>query len=272
MSDRKLLKQVLLNLLNNAIKYNRQGGSILVKTETKPKYQESIVSVRISVTDTGLGIHPEDIAKLFLPFERIGAEKTRTEGVGLGLAIVKKIVIAMGGSVGVDSIVEQGSTFWIELPVPENQMSQTPQDDTNFRIKVINDDAIINAMSGTILYVEDNPDNAALVTEIIETHRPEINVIISPLGGPAVKLAIEYMPDLILLDLDLPDIKGNDVLNNLQIEEKTKSIPVVILTADATERQIEELMTAGASDYLTKPIDISMFLKVVDDTVEIIKT
>jgi signal transduction histidine kinase len=116
MSDRKLLKQVLLNLLNNAVKYNRQGGSIFVKIETLKKNNEGVVSVRVSIKDTGLGIHPDDIPKLFLPFNRLGAENTKTEGLGLGLTVVRRIIDALEGMVGVESIVGEGSVFWIDLP------------------------------------------------------------------------------------------------------------------------------------------------------------
>ena len=116
MSDRKRLNQALMNLLTNAVKYNREAGAIFVKTEMRPMNDTDIVSARISVTDTGWGISPEDIPKLFMPFERIGAEKTQTEGVGVGLALVKKIMDALEGTVGVESIVGKGSTFWIDLP------------------------------------------------------------------------------------------------------------------------------------------------------------
>jgi PAS domain S-box-containing protein len=126
-SDRKRLKQALINLLTNAVKYNRHGGTISVKSEPGPPIEEGRVSVRISVTDTGLGIHPDDIPKLFTPFERIGAEKTQTEGTGLGLAVVKKIMDAMKGTVGVETVVDKGSTFWLELPGAEEHMGQDRQ-------------------------------------------------------------------------------------------------------------------------------------------------
>jgi nitrogen-specific signal transduction histidine kinase len=299
MSDRKRLRQVLINLLNNAVKYNRQGGSIFVKAEKLSPKDERIVSVRISVTDTGLGIAPDDIPKLFIPFERIGAEQTFTEGTGLGLAVIKKIMDAMKGAVGVESVVGQGSTFWIELPITEQKISWENQQLNNVKLTAelvvankeiafqneekakraaelvvlkkmysIESGTTVPAKTGTILYIEDNIQNAELVGEIIGDHRPEINLISSVLGEPAVKLAIDNMPDLILLDLNLPDMSGSEVLTNLLADDKTKSIPVVIITADATQHQIEKLMTAGARDYLTKPLDLIIFLQVVDEWIK----
>ncbi len=301
-SDRKLLKQVLINLLNNAVKYNREGGAILVKTESMPPNDAGEVFIRVSVTDTGLGIHPDDIPKLFVPFERIGSEKTKTEGTGLGLAVVKKIIAAMEGVVGVESIVDEGSTFWIDLPTTGIEMSRENHqenngiltdnlDIANKEIAFQNEEkakraaelfmlkkkysretgTTVHAKTGTILYIEDNVQNAELVEDIFRDHRPEFHLIISGLGEPAVKLAIEHKPDLILLDLDLPDLDGATVMKNLLADIKTKAIPVVIITADATPRQIEKLMTAGARDYLTKPLDVNLFLQVVGDWIGVRK-
>ena len=319
MSDRKLLKQVLINLLNNAVKYNRPGGSIFIKTETLPPDDAGFVSARISVTDSGLGIPPENIPKIFVPFERIGAERTQTEGTGLGLAVVKKLMEAMEGAVGVESIVGEGSTFWIELPVAENHISWKNQHENN--VKLTADLQIANkqiayqneekadraaelviankelayqneekakrasellvlkkkysygtgtnvpSKNGTILYIEDNIQNAELVEEIIRNYRPGIQLITSEYGNTAVKLAAENLPDLILLDLDLPDMDGSTVLANLLADDLTKNIPVVILTADATQHQIEKLLAAGATEYLTKPLDINVLIMTVDDLI-----
>ncbi|MCL4547126.1 MAG: ATP-binding protein [Bacteroidetes bacterium] len=265
-TDHQRLKQVLLNLINNAVKYNRQGGSVKVEcTIQKPVSSKEFEEVknenviRISVTDTGKGIAQEYIEKLFKPFERIGAERTETEGTGLGLAISEKLIQAMGGRIGVESEVGKGSTFWIELPQTEGQQKHYERVG-----ELKNPEAEITQSSGTILYIEDNLSNIQLAEQILETHRPLIKLITNIYGKNAVQFAIDYRPNLILLDLDLPDIHGSEVIELLHAEPRTAEIPVIILSADAMTKQIEQLMKAGAEDYLIKPIDVVQFLKVVD--------
>jgi len=271
-ADHQRLKQVLLNLINNAVKYNRKGGSVkiesrILKNESKKEQPANIV--RISITDTGKGITREDIEKLFNPFERIGADKAETEGTGLGLSISKKLIEAMGGKIGVESEVGSfpagkagGSTFWIELPQTESQKDQYER--VSELTKPENE---ITLNSGIILYIEDNLSNIQLVEQILETHRPSINLITEMFGKKAVQFALDYKPDLILLDLDLPDIHGSEVLKLLRAEPDTEAIPVIILSADAMTKQIKRLMQAGAKDYLIKPIDVVQFLKIVDGVI-----
>jgi len=291
-ADHQRLKQVLLNLINNAVKYNRKGGTVKIEYQVKES-EENIIElgsslksdikksdenkkniIRISVIDTGKGISKKDIEKLFNPFERIGAEKTETEGTGLGLAISKKLIEAMGGKIGAESEVcdlpldsnadkqnkKSGSTFWIELPQAESQKKRYE------RISDITEpEAEITQKSGTILYIEDNLSNIQLVNQILETHRPFLNLLTNIYGKNAVQLAIDYKPELILLDLDLPDIHGSEVIKLLKAEPRTANIPVIIISADATTTQIKKLMATGAKDYLIKPIDVVQFLKAVDE-------
>jgi signal transduction histidine kinase/CheY-like chemotaxis protein len=262
-ADHHRLRQVLINLISNAIKYNREGGSVMIKTELQPGIAQGISFVRISVSDTGPGINPELIEKLFMPFERIGAEKTGVEGTGLGLMVVKKLMDIMGGRAGVESVSGEGSTFWIELPHiagHESALGQTEHRSLHHVMKT--------QKSGTILYIEDNASNTDLVEQILLDYRPFIRFVSSTKGAQTVPLAIKHTPDLILLDLDLPDMKGFEVIRLLQGEEKTRAIPVVVVSADAMAHQIEILMNAGSKDYLTKPLDIRTFLKVVDEWME----
>ena len=261
-SDSKRLKQVLLNLINNAIKYNCSKGTVTIKTDLMPSEIPDTFKVRISVTDTGWGISAEDIPKLFKPFERIGAEKTETEGTGLGLAVVKKLMDAMSGIIGVESTPGVGSTFWIELP-----QCQSPLEIIDKTGILLAETSKSPSKTGTILYIEDNVSNIELVEQVLSTQRPHIRLITNKNGRLAMPLAIEYEPDLILLDLDLPDIHGTEVLRLLKDEEITRKIPVVIISADAMLHQVEKLMKAGAKNYLTKPLDLPLFLLTIDEWV-----
>ncbi|MEI6899020.1 MAG: ATP-binding protein, partial [Bacteroidota bacterium] len=263
-ADRQRLKQVLLNLINNAVKYNRESGSVVIKTTPCKNEKSGESMIRIAISDTGFGIKPEDTHKLFQPFERIDADKTFTEGTGLGLMVVKKLTEIMNGKVGFESTPGVGSTFWIELPQATTGTNKRGQDE-----KLHATPSSFPEITGTILYIEDNFSNLELVNGIISSHRPQIRIISSIYGKDAVEMVRFNKPDLIFLDLNLPDINGNEVLANLKAEEISKSIPVIIISADAMPEQIDKLMLEGAVDYLTKPIDVIFFLKVVDQWLEI---
>ena len=263
-ADYQRFKQVMLNLMSNAIKYNHKGGKVLITADIIQS--ENVVQqvVRISVKDSGPGISPENIKKLFSPFERIGAETTETEGSGLGLVVVKKLLDAMDGEIGLTSELGVGSTFWFELPVCSGQIDQ------NFGVSesLVSESKPVIA-SGVVLYIEDNASNTELVGQTFTSYRPNIQFIADPYGRHAVNLAMEHRPFLILLDLNLPDIHGSEVLKQLRKEEKTKSIPVVVISADAMPKQIEKLMDGGAKHYLTKPLDLMVLLRIIDEFIPV---
>lgn len=256
-ADRQRLKQVFLNLLSNAIKYNRDGGTVTATCEQAPGDR-----MRITVSDTGHGIPQEKMDRLFAPFERIGAERTDIEGTGLGLALSKRLVEAMNGSIGVESEVGRGSTFWVELPLTESPFERLIQ---------VGDKGVAPAsreapvQPRTVLYIEDNLTNFRLIEHIMAV-RPGIKLLPAMQGWVGLDLARQHRPDIALVDLHLPDIQGDEVLRRLQADSRTRGIPVIIISADATPGEVERLLAAGASAYLTKPIDTEELLKIMDAT------
>jgi PAS domain S-box-containing protein len=257
-SDRQRLKQVLLNLINNAIKYNNEGGLVRLDVALLDAKDDGEQPVRISVADTGVGISESDLPKIFVPFERIGAERTNTEGTGLGLSVVKKLMDVMGGEILVRSHLGKGSEFTIELPRCMSQIELARNGGE------LNQDHSGESRPGVVLYIEDNSSNVELVEQILKNSRPDIRLITTKYGSQATPLAKTHQPDLILLDLNLPDMHGSDVLKALQSDSATHDIPVVVISADAMPKQIEVLLKGGAKSYLTKPLGIIAFLKEVD--------
>ena len=211
----------------------------------------------IRVSDTGQGLAAEDLGRLFTPFERLGAETSGIEGTGLGLNLSKHLVEAMGGRLQVESQVGVGSTFAVELPA-----AAAP--DTGVR-ETAPPTAAAAARGGTVLYIEDNASNFRLVERVLE-RRPHIKLLPAQQGRLGLELAREHRPDLILLDLHLPDVPGEEVLRRLREAPLTASIPVVIVSADATPGQVRRLRDAGVREYLTKPLDVRQLLDVVDRT------
>ncbi len=256
LADRQRLKQVLLNLLSNAVKYNRRRGTVALSFENMPAGR-----LRIKVSDTGPGIAPERLERLFIPFERLGAEQSGVEGTGLGLALSKRLVEAMGGTLGVESMPGQGSTFWVELALAENPIQRVDQ--TGVALPAA---AELNASrkARIVLYIEDNLSNLKLIQRLL-AHRPEVRLIPAMQGRLGLDLAREHRPHLILLDLHLPDIPGEEVLQRLQADPETRPIPVVMVSADAIPSQVKRLRAEGARDYLTKPLDVKKFLALLDD-------
>jgi PAS domain S-box-containing protein len=261
-ADRQRLKQVLINLTNNAIKYNNEGGEVNITVDIKPAEIDGYTPIRISISDNGWGIEEKDLERIFIPFERIGAEKTNVEGTGLGLAVVKQLIDLMGGKVGVKSKPGEGSTFWIELQQCLNQLDLIQE------AALLNQHSVIHDQIGTVLYIEDNMPNIELVQEIIETKRKGINLVIHMQGNGALEKAVEVKPTLILLDLNLPDKHGQDILIELKANDTTKDIPVIVISADAMPNQISNLKALGAKNYLTKPIEINNFLDAIDEIIK----
>lgn len=251
-ADNQRLKQVVINLLSNAIKYNRPTGEIRVSVVEAPDER-----VRVSVTDTGRGISPESIAKLFVPFERLDAAAAGIEGTGLGLALSRTLVDAMGGTIGVESVLGAGSTFTVELDRGEQLAVRLLTGEPDPLLK-------LRSYPGPrrVLYIEDTVANVRVIEGVLEL-RPGVQLLSAMFGRLGVELAREHHPDLILLDLHLPDISGELVLAELQEDAETRGIPVIVLSADAT-REREQLLAAGAAAYLTKPIDLRRLLDVFD--------
>jgi PAS domain S-box-containing protein len=251
-ADRQRLKQVLLNLLSNGVKYNRPGGMVSVSWEEVLGGR-----IRIDVTDTGPGISPEAMERLFMPFDRLGAEASGVEGTGLGLALSRALVHAMGGSLKAESVVGTGSVFSVELQLVEAPIERYGGGfEPNVR-------SVPGAKTRTVLYIEDNPSNLELVERVLAS-RPGFRLISTPQGARGIELARIQDPDLILLDLHLPDMSGEEVLRALRGDPVTQQTPVVVITADATKRLLGGLFAAGADDFLTKPLDVKRFIEVVE--------
>jgi PAS domain S-box-containing protein len=255
LADRQRLKQVFLNLLSNAIKYNRPDGAVALLCATDAE------RVRLGVRDTGPGIAPAQLGQLFEPFDRLGAELTEVEGTGLGLALSKGLMAAMHGTVRVESAVGVGSTFWVELPRGTPPLAA---DDGGAAADAAALRPLVGSRHRTVLYVEDNLPNLALIEQLL-ARWSDVVLIPAMQGRRGIELATQHHPDLILLDVHLPDIDGSAVLQMLQEDARTRAIPVVVVSADATDRQMRRLLAAGARAYVTKPIDVVHFLRVVGE-------
>jgi signal transduction histidine kinase/ActR/RegA family two-component response regulator len=263
-ADLMRFKQILLNFLSNAVKYNCERGELSVACERVQSGR-----LRISVSDTGMGIPPERIDQLFMPFNRLGAERTPTQGSGIGLAVAKRLAEMMGGEIGVSSEPGKGSTFWVELlevfPADENlaELKFPKADEAG--------DAVIsclgtNCASGemTLLYIEDNRANRDLIGQVLQQLRPCIRMEQATTAEHGLEMAISHPPDLILMDIHLPGISGLDALGLLREFDTLRQIPVIAISADTSPEKIESGLASGFFDYLPKPIDVLQFLRCVD--------
>src|SRR6266513_1049840 len=262
-ADRTRVKQVLINLLSNAIKYNREQGTVVVGcTASTPE------RIRISVRDTGAGLPPEKLAQLFQPFNRLGQEAGGEEGTGIGLVVAKRLVELMEGVIGVESTVGVGSVFWFELiSVAEPHVSMEGGEAAALAQPHVSRGARLH----TLLYVEDNPANLKLVEQIIARH-PDMRLLTAVNGNVGIKLARNNLPEVILMDINLPGISGIQALKILREDPVTAHIPVVALSANAMPSDIKKGLKAGFFRYLTKPIKVNEFMETLDVALTFAKT
>jgi CheY-like chemotaxis protein/anti-sigma regulatory factor (Ser/Thr protein kinase) len=239
-ADRERLRQVLLNLLSNAIKHNRRGGQVRVQCE-----HDSRATLRITVSDTGVGLDATQKDRLFHAFERLGADKAAIQGTGIGLALSKRLVELMHGQIGLDSELGVGSRFWVRL---------ARADSTTAAPAAAADGGARTRLTGTVLYIEDDAVNVLLMEAMIE-QQTQLRLISAALPETGLEMARAQRPDLILLDIQLPGIDGYEVLRRLRADSATRDIPVFAVSANAIAADIARGRAAGFDDYLTKPID-----------------
>ncbi len=257
-ADRVRLKQVLINLLSNAVKYNRQNGSIAVEVSNDGEV------TRINVRDTGLGLSDEKVAQLFQTFNRLGRETTGVEGTGIGLVMSKLLVELMGGKIGVQTRVGTGSTFWFELSSAE--APHLTAEELAMPAAMTHHVRLLGPQR-TLLYVEDNVANLELVAQII-ARRPDLALLTATDGALGVQVARDNLPDLILMDINLPGLNGYQALRRLQKDPLTTHIPVIATSANAMAGDIERGLDAGFVRYLTKPINVADFMLAIDETLK----
>ncbi len=255
-SDEQRLRQVLINLLSNAIKYNREGGSVVLSGELIAPDK-----LRIKISDTGKGISPEGLTKLFVPFERLDQAYGEVQGTGLGLVISRRLIEAMGGTLGVESQPGLGSTFWIELPVSDHAFPASEEARSPVAPAVA---AAPTQQQVRLLCIDDSVSNLKLVESLVNRQRPHWQFSSAQDGQSGLEQAERLLPDLILLDLQLPGITGESVLTALRRNPMTSHIPVVMISADATAQSRERLLACGADGYITKPFELSVLTELLD--------
>jgi PAS domain S-box-containing protein len=254
LADRRRLRQILLNLISNAIKYNRAGGNVWLSWRIEQD------RASITVRDDGPGISSSLHHLLFTPFDRLGAEATGIEGTGVGLTVSRGLAELMNGELSFESELGQGTSFSVKLPLSQEPVAQVPVEVAS---KASRGRLDARTKSETLLYIEDNEPNVRVMESVLEL-RPQWRLIHAGLASLGLELARAHRPDLVLLDLHLPDGSGLDVLTALKNDEATADTRVVILTADASHQQLKRLMAAGAAQYLTKPLDLAEVFALLD--------
>jgi PAS domain S-box-containing protein len=258
-ADRTRVKQILINLFSNAIKYNQAGGTVVVEWAASPAD-----NIRISIRDSGAGLPPEKLAQLFQPFNRLGQEASAEEGTGIGLVVTKRLVELMGGAIGVESAVGVGSVFWVELnsaSAPAFTHDAT-EPATSAQMQVAS-----GAPLRTLLYVEDNPANLKLVEQLI-ARRSDMRLLTAVNGTLGIELAHAALPEVILMDINLPGMSGTEAMQILHQDAATAHIPILALSANAIPHDIEQGLEAGFFRYLTKPIKVNEFMAALDVALE----
>ena len=252
-ADRTRLKQVLINLLFNAIKYNQPNGRVSVECT-----EQTAGTLRISVRDTGAGLSPAQVSQLFQPFNRLGQESGREEGTGIGLVVTQRLVHLMGGDIGANSTQGVGSVFWVEMALasaPGLALELTAEAPPALPVD--------GAAMQTVLYVEDNPANLELVEQII-ARRSNLRLLGAADASLGIEFARVYHPSVILMDINLPGISGIDAMKILRSDPVTAHIPIIALSANAVPRDIQRGMEAGFFNYITKPIKVGQLMDAID--------
>lgn len=248
-------KQVVLNLVSNAIKYNRPNGTVAISYEKQKNGM-----IRLGVKDTGYGIPNDQKHKLFQPFERLNIKPELIEGTGIGLTISRQLIEMMKGTVGFESVVGEGSYFFIDLPLSDKAPELCHATENS---DLIQPSSIENNRK-KILYIEDTLENIELVRQILTCNRPHIELAIALNAHDGIKIAQSLVPDLILMDIHLPGLGGRDAFNSLQTISMVKHIPVIALISDAMSSDIENTLNMGFHSYITKPVDIENFINTID--------
>jgi signal transduction histidine kinase/ActR/RegA family two-component response regulator len=257
-ADRQRLSQVLVNLISNAIKYNLRGGTITISCHATAGSQ-----VRLAVADTGPGLTADELERIFLPFERLGAERHGTEGTGIGLPLARGLAEAMGGRLTAESTPGKGSVFTVSLPREEDADLRPPAAAAAAPAPAAARHPGAPRLS--VLYIEDNPASVEVVTRYLRG-RGDARLRTASSGQAGLAAAVREVPDIILLDLHLGDLRGEEVLRELRTEPATAAVPVIILSAEASSGMIRRLIAAGAAGYLTKPVQLAELGALLDET------